>query len=151
MADNERKFSHISVSSDEDDEFVIEAGAPAAGKRYDGSAAGFGAESRIARPEETQALREGLEAPREEADAPVRSQVGNAGAPAPRVSQKGAHSASEKSSPLGAQAKRKDESYQPTTLEDLKGTPMSTMQKVIIALALAGIVAAVVYYVVFFG
>lgn len=160
MADNERKFSHISVSSDEDDEFVIEAGVPAAGKQLDVpeaeafDAAGQEAQARIVRPKEAAAPQDALDASREKACAAERSQVGKQGAPAPGSSRAGVHSTPGKASSSAASAapaRRKDDSYQPTTLEDLKGTPMSTMQKVIIALALAGVVAAVVYYVVFFG
>ena len=41
--------------------------------------------------------------------------------------------------------------YEETTLEDLEGTKMSGMQKGIIAVALIGIVAFIVYYVAFMG
>ena len=41
--------------------------------------------------------------------------------------------------------------YEETTLEDLEGTKMSSMQKGIIAVALIGIVAFIVYYVAFMG
>ena len=41
--------------------------------------------------------------------------------------------------------------YEETTLEDLESTKMSGMQKGIIAVALIGIVAFIVYYVAFMG
>ena len=41
--------------------------------------------------------------------------------------------------------------YEETTLEDLEGTKMSGMQKGIIAVALIGIAAFIVYYVAFMG
>ena len=41
--------------------------------------------------------------------------------------------------------------YEETTLEDLESTKMSGMQKGIIAVALIGIAAFIVYYVAFMG
>lgn len=59
MAQGEKKFSHITVTSDEDDDFVIQAGVPAG--------------SRSAAPDEAQAARE------DEAAGEASAQGGEAG------------------------------------------------------------------------
>lgn len=152
MAQGEKKFSHISVSSDEDDEFVIEAGRPAASRFGEGSVSeGFEgrADSRALGEESSPARLQ----PAGAADA---RKGGAAGEPCvddePSPHAGSAHGSAADAKPgarsaaAGKAAGAKND-YQPTTLEDLEGASMSMMQKVIIGLALAGIVAAVVYYI----
>lgn len=138
MAQGEKKFSHISVSSDEDDEFVIEAGVAAA--------EGSGAQTGVRTPETA-----GASAQVQPEASPAEREDGESGEPCAGV-EPSSHaesvpggSAAAKSA-VSSTARAKD-AYQPTTLEDLEGSSMSTMQKVIIGLALVGIVAAVAYYV----
>ena len=109
MAQDEKRFSHITVTpdtvSDEDDEFVIEAGVRAASDD---------AGVHSARP-----------ASEQEPGGKLKNGVG-----------------------AGAKAKdaAKRDAVRDASVDDLKGASMSTMQKAIIGIALAGIIAAVVYY-----
>ena len=155
MSQGEKKFSHISVSSDEDDEFVIEAGVSAAsrfgedvvsgsfeervGTRASGAS---GAENPSDRLHSGESLpsRGSLRERQGEGDSSAAGETA-----APEEPARGRQAGAKQAARPAAGGKG---DYQPTTLEDLKGTSMSTMQKAIIGLALAGIVAAVVYYVV---
>ena len=78
--------------------------------------------------------------------------------PAPHVPEAAPASevpaAPERSAPAPADAAtasrpRDKKGYRPTTADDLKAEPMSTMQKAIIVLALVGIAAFVAYYLFF--
>ena len=147
MAQGEKKFSHITVTSDEDDDFVIQAGVPA----------GF----RSAAPDEAQAARE------DEAAGEASAQGGEAGHEAGREDDAAAEADGveradeaiadeEADGPLpdagrsaSARSGKKKDAYRETTMEDLEATPMSLTQKVIIALALLLVVVAVVYYFLF--
>lgn len=145
MAQGERKFSHITVSSD-DDEFVIQAGVRGE-VRAD--------EERQAAEEAREAAKRGLAKEAEVAAGEKAAEDGRAPAFAEQKPGGAGREASEVAAPRSqAAAPRKaarDDGYRPTTMEDLEGGSMSTMQKAIIAIALAGIVAAVVYYLLFVG
>ena len=138
MTGDAQKFSHISVASDDEDDVVIEAGAPRSRSYGEGESAsqpsGDEAPARAAATEATAA--DGGEGPSE---SPSRTS-----APAPERAAKADKPARKTSAPA-----RKG--YEETTLEDLEGTKMSGMQKGIIAVALIGIAAFIVYYVAFMG
>ena len=128
MAQDEKRFSHITVTpdtvSDEDDEFVIEAGVRAAraGVRAASDDAGVHSARPASEQEPGGKLKNGVGAGAKAKDAAKRDAVRDA-----------------------SDADERD-GYRPTTVDDLKGASMSTMQKAIIGIALAGIIAAVVYY-----
>lgn len=121
MAQDEKRFSHITVTpdtvSDEDDEFVIEAGVRAASDD-----AGVHSARPASEQEPGGKLKNGVGAGAKAKDAAKRDAVRDA-----------------------SDADERD-GYRLTTVDDLKGASMSTMQKAIIGIALAGIIAAVVYY-----
>ncbi|MCI9261239.1 SURF2 Surfeit locus protein 2 [uncultured Adlercreutzia sp.] len=116
----ERQFSHITVSADEDDDIVIQAGiveAPAD-------------EPPVAPP-----------APSE----PVAVEVGEAEeGPAASVSR----SAVVAEEPVAPAPARPDDGYRETTLEDIESSKMNSVQKAVIVVALLGIVAFVVWFLV---
>ena len=103
---NSKEFSHITVTADDDDDVVIQAGVveePAAEE-----------------PVEEAPLEEPVDEPAaEEADDAVAEAVGETADAA---------------------------SYHETTLDDLEATKMSTTQKVIIVVAVLGIVAFAAWY-----
>lgn len=107
---NSKEFSHITVTADDDEDVVIQAGVveETAAKDDDGAVEGIA----------------------EEAPAPP---VRSAEVPVPEA----------KPQPQG---KSGDASCHETTLEDLEATKMSTTQKVIIVVALLGIVAFAAWY-----
>ena len=119
MTGEAQKFSHISVASDDEDDVVIEAGAP----RF-------------------RSYGEGESAAQPAGDEAAASAANKT--PAPERAAKADKPARKASAPA-----RKG--YEETTLADLEGTKMSGMQKGIIAVALIGIVAFIVYYVAFMG
>lgn len=145
MTGDAQKFSHISVASDDEDDVVIEAGAPRSRSYGEGESASQPSEDEAAASEvSTEAAEacggEGFAdrasagaVPAERACAPASMRAAKAGKPARKTS---------------APARK---GYEETTLEDLEGTKMSSMQKGIIAVALIGIVAFIVYYVAFMG
>lgn len=113
MTPGDTKFSHITVHADDDDEFVIQAGAPALND--DTPASVDPAVQDVAAP---------VAAPEyEQADEPSV-----------------ANQATVEAHPADSQ-----DGYRPTTVEDLKGEPMSTTQKVVIAAAVVLIVGFVVF------
>ena len=138
MTGDAQKFSHISVASDDEDDVVIEAGAPRSRSYGEGESAsqpaGDEAPARAAATEAAAA--DGGEGPSEP---PLRAST-----PAPERAVKADKPARKTSAPA-----RKG--YEETTLEDLESTKMSGMQKGIIAVALIGIAALIVYYVAFMG
>lgn len=104
---NSKEFSHITVTADDDDDVVIQAGVveePAAEEPVDEPAA-------------------------EEADDAVAEAVEEAA-----VEKEGAGETADAAS------------YHETTLDDLEATKMSTTQKVIIVVAVLGIVAFAAWY-----
>ena len=137
MTGDAQKFSHISVASDDEDDVVIEAGAPRSRSYGEGESAarpaGDEAPARAAATEAAEA--DGGEGPSE---SPSRVST-----PAPERAVK-----ADKPATASASARK---GYEETTLEDLESTKMSGMQKGIIAVALIGIAAFIVYYVAFMG
>lgn len=137
MTGDAQKFSHISVASDDEDDVVIEAGAPRSRSYGEGEPAarpaGDKAEASAAANKATAA--DGGEGPSE---SPSRAST-----PAPERAVK-----ADKPATASASARK---GYEETTLEDLESTKMSGMQKGIIAVALIGIAAFIVYYVAFMG
>ena len=137
MTGDAQKFSHISVASDDEDDVVIEAGAPRFRGYGEGESASqpAGDEAAASAANKTSVV-DGGEGFADRASAGA--------APAERVSTPAPERAAKADKPA-----RKD--YEETTLADLEDTKMSGMQKGIIAVALIGIVAFIVYYVAFMG
>ena len=137
MTGDAQKFLHISVASDDEDDVVIEAGTPRFRSYGEGEPAaqpaGDEATGSAAATEAAEA--DGGEGPSE---SPSRAST-----PAPERAAK-----ADKPAKASAPARK---GYEETTLEDLEGTKMSGMQKGIIAVALIGIAAFIVYYVAFMG
>lgn len=172
-----RTFSHITVSSDEEEDFVIEAGVRS-GARFDGvrdeadevedalagaeeagGACGAAcADARLGVDEGEAAARGVLadegEAFDDEESAASEEEAGceeDGAQPLtqPQRSQRSEQLQRRSSSAHSAAGDGEEGSYRETTMEDLEGAPMSTMQKAIVVVALLAIVAAVVYYFVF--
>lgn len=136
MTGDAQKFSHISVASDDEDDVVIEAGTPRFRSYGEGEPASQPAGDEATSAANKTAAADGGEGPSE---SPSRAST-----PAPERAAKADKPARKTSAPA-----RKG--YEETTLEDLEGTKMSGMQKGIIAVALIGIAAFIVYYVAFMG
>ena len=137
MTGDAQKFSHISVASDDEDDVVIEAGAPRFRSYREGESAAqpAGDEAAASAANKTSVV-DGGEG--------FADRASTGAAPAERVS---AH-APERAAKADKPARK---GYEETTLADLEDTKMSGMQKGIIAVALIGIVAFIVYYVAFMG
>lgn len=137
MTGEAQKFSHISVASDDEDDVVIEAGTPRFRSYGEGESAAqpAGDKAAASAANKTSAV-DGGEGFADRASAGA--------APAERVSAPAPERAAKADKPA-----RKG--YEETTLADLEGTKMSGMQKGIIAVALIGIAAFIVYYVAFMG
>ena len=135
MTGDAQKFSHISVASDDEDDVVIEAGAPRSRSYGEGESA-----SQLARDEAPSAANKTAAADGGEgsSEPPLRAST-----PAPERAAK-----ADKPATASASTRK---GYEETTLEDLESTKMSSMQKGIIAVALIGIAAFIVYYVAFMG
>lgn len=136
MTGDAQKFSHISVASDDEDDVVIEAGTPRFRSYGEGEPAAQPAGDEAMSAANKTAAADGGEGPSE---SPSRAST-----PAPERAVKADKPARKTPAPA-----RKG--YEETTLEDLEGTKMSGMQKGIIAVALIGIAAFIVYYVAFMG
>ena len=135
MTGDAQKFSHISVASDDEDDVVIEAGTPRFRSYGEGEPA-----AQPAGDEATSAANKTAAAGGGEGSSEPPSR---ASTPAPERAAK-----ADKPAKASAPARK---GYEETTLEDLEGTKMSGMQKGIIAVALIGIAAFIVYYVAFMG
>ncbi len=148
----ERKFSHITVTPDEEDDVVIQAGVPIEdwnGAADEGPGGDFG-ESPNDNPDKS--LDDALGGDLEEGAAAEPDDVFAGEALGESVSENSPSAPEEAAAPNAAEedapqrkAARK-EAYRETTMEDLEGAHMSGMQKAIIVLALLLIVAAIVYY-----
>lgn len=136
MADD-LKFTHISVTSDEDEDVVIQAGAPSAAPATSGVSSP--AVKQVTEPQAA-VTPEARATPVTEM--PVASKPASAAAPQP--APKPASAAASKT------AKKKD-GYHETTLEDIESVKMSGTQKAVIAVAVLAIIAFVVYYVFTFA
>ena len=137
MTGDAQKFSHISVASDDEDDVVIEAGAP--------RSRSYGEGESVSQPARDEALARAAATEATAADGGEGSSESPSRAftPAPERAAK-----ADKPAKASAPARK---GYEETTLEDLEGTKMSGMQKGIIAVALIGIAAFIVYYVAFMG
>lgn len=135
MTGDAQKYSHISVASDDEDDVVIEAGTPRFRSYGEGEPA-----AQPAGDETTSAANKTAAAAGGEGSSEPPSR---ASTPAPERAAK-----ADKPAKASAPARK---GYEETTLEDLEGTKMSGMQKGIIAVALIGIAAFIVYYVAFMG
>lgn len=137
MTGDAQKFSHISVASDDEDDVVIEAGAP--------RSRSYGEGESVSQPARD-------EAPARAAATEATAVDGGEGSSEPpsRASTPAPERAAKADKPAKASAPAR-KGYEETTLEDLESTKMSGMQKGIIAVALIGIAAFIVYYVAFMG
>ena len=135
------KFSRITVTSDEDDDVVIHAGArpepataPVGDARAEHAPEGGmpGDEAGI----DGSALEE--EAPRDAPDDPARTERAAASDSSERVP-------SAERAARAATSAKPNEGYRETTAEDLESAPMSLMQKIIIVLAVLAVIAIVAY------
>ena len=135
MTGDAQKFSHISVASDDEDDVVIEAGAPRSRSYGEGESAARPAGDEATSAANKTAAADGGEGPSE---------------PPSRASTLAPERAAKADKPAKASAPAR-KGYEETTLEDLESTKMSGMQKGIIAVALIGIAAFIVYYVAFMG
>ena len=126
---NDTKFTHISVTVDDDDDFVIEAGAPAAApvEPEPAESAGVAAASAASAAEPAAPVAVAAVSAVEPAIAPAAPVVASA---APAAAQKPA-----------------SQGYRETTLDDLEGEKMSGMQKGVIAAAFVAIIVFNVYLV----
>ena len=135
MTGDAQKFSHISVASDDEDDVVIEAGTPRFRSYGEGEPAAQPAGDEATSAANKTAAADGGEG---SSEPPSRAST-----PAPERAAK-----ADKPAKASAPARK---GYEETTLEDLESTKMSGMQKGIIAVALIGIAAFIVYYVAFMG
>ena len=144
MTGDAQKFSHISVASDDEDDGVIEAGAPRFRSYGEGESAAqpAGDEAAASAVNKTSVV-DGGEGFADRASAGA--------APAERVSAPAPERAAKADKPARKAPAPARKGYEETTLADLEDTKMSGMQKGIIAVALIGIVAFIVYYVAFMG
>lgn len=144
MTGDAQKFSHISVASDDEDDVVIEAGAPRFRSYGEGEPAAQPTRDEAAASAANKtAAADGGEGFADRASSGV--------APAERASTSAPERAAKADKPARKASAPARKGYEETTLEDLEGTKMSGMQKGIIAVALIGIAAFIVYYVAFMG
>lgn len=144
MTGDAQKFSHISVASDDEDDVVIEAGAPRSRSYGEGESV-----SQPAR-DEAPAHAAATEATAADGGEGLADRASSGVASAERASTPAPERAAKADKPAKASAPAR-KGYEETTLEDLESTKMSGMQKGIIAVALIGIAAFIVYYVAFMG
>lgn len=143
MTGDAQKFSHISVASDDEDDVVIEAGAPRFRSYGEGESAAQPAGDEAAASAANKSPWLTVEGFADRASAGA--------APAERVSTPAPERAAKADKPARKAPAPARKGYEETTLADLEDTKMSGMQKGIIAVALIGIVAFIVYYVAFMG
>lgn len=112
----EREFSHITVSADEDDDIVIQAGI--------------------------------VETPANEPEAVSSADA----APEAVKTEEVVEASTAETVPVAEEAPaappRVDDGYRETTLEDIESSKMNSVQKAVIVVALLGIVAFVVWFLV---
>ena len=149
MTGEAQKFSHISVASDDEDDVVIEAGAPRFRSYGEGESAGQPAGDEAAASAAAASAANKTSAASGGEGFADRASAG--AAPAERVSAPAPERAAKADKPARKASAPARKGYEETTLEDLEDTKMSGMQKGIIAVALIGIAAFIVYYVAFMG
>lgn len=113
---NEREFSHITVSADEDDDIVIQAGI--------------------------------VEAPADEPEAVSSADAAPEAVKTEEVVEASTAEAVPVAEEAPAAPPRADDGYRETTLEDIESSKMNSVQKAVIVVALLGIVAFVVWFLV---
>ena len=118
MAQDDSRFSHISVSAGDEDDVVIVAG--------------------DARAQTSSRAAEPVVPPKPE---PVSERVREGGGEPAAAPRKSAPARTEASKRPSARDR-----YEETTLDDLQNTKMSSMQKAIIVVAAIGVIAFAVYY-----
>lgn len=141
---NEQGFSHITVTADEDDDIVIQAGTPTPTAEEDAvvAVAAQGPANADA-PANTDAPAVADEATSIDIAPDGETTSPGADDRADAVSRTSSEQSSAKAVPAPA---RKDKGYHETTLEDLEGSKMTPTQKAVIVVALLGIVAFVAWY-----
>lgn len=123
---DEKTFSHITVSADDDDDFVIQAGRRRSPQAQEPRAA----VSTKKTVEESETLSD-----QDRSDSSTQKMVDERVESPEIVPEK------------ASQATSKEDGYRATQLEDLKGAPMPTAQKVVIAVAALLVVGFAVYYI----
>lgn len=144
---DQQRFSHITVSTDDDDEIVIHAGAPASGIASQMADTGAAAPE----PSAVDAADEVADAvaPRPESHvAPTTDDASEASVDASETASRDGGAVAVESTRATDRAKRKDE-YRETTLEDLEETKAPLTQRIVIVIAVLLIVAFVVYQIAF--
>lgn len=126
MADD-KVFSHITVSAEDEDDFVIQAGAPA------GANAASRKKEATKPPFEEHTVAEGKQG--------RPSEVEFGGEPHK------AHAASAAPGSARSMPSKPHDPYRETKLEDLQNTSMPTMQKVVLVAALLLVLGFIVYYI----
>lgn len=125
-------FAHITVSSDDEDDFVIQAGVQSG---FASDAREGGGEGPVSHSAPTAST---ADEPQPEPATVVESE------PAPER----ADAAPEGQGASGVRGASADRGYRETTLEDLESAPMSSMQKGVIVAAVLAIAAFVLWYMV---
>ncbi|HIS39684.1 MAG TPA: hypothetical protein IAC12_02410 [Candidatus Aphodovivens avistercoris] len=136
----ERKFSRIAVSMDDEDDIVIEAGAPRS-EGADGPAAERGAEADADAGAEP-ARDAAADVADADADADFDSDAEDARGSEPQA----APSADVADGAGESPALRRTDGTRGTSLEDLEGSKMGGVQKAVIIVAVLGLIAFGVYY-----
>ncbi|MDO4290349.1 MAG: hypothetical protein Q4C41_03850 [Eggerthellaceae bacterium] len=143
MADD-MKFSHITVTTDDEDDVVIQAGKKAPASVAPDRAATEGVAAGAAETAEA--------APSPSSSTPVSGVSTKVASEASPTSASDASTASAAAAPAQRAAGVSEPSgapkdtYHATTLEDIESTKMSLTQKVVIALAVLGIAGFAVWY-----
>lgn len=136
MVSSKRGFSHISVSADDEDDLVIEAGAPASCPEGGAGGAAWAGAGEA-----------GGEAPAPEPAAAQRDDAADGGGAADDDGAAGA--AEPEAEPAPRPARKADDAAYRTSLEDLQNSKMGGVQKAVIVVAAIALVAFAVYYLFF--
>ena len=148
MSVGDKQFSHISVSSDDDDEIVIEAGLRHEVGAKESTLSAESAQDAEESAQDAEELAQDTEELAQEAEEYFAEESNSIAEH--ELDVEPLHD-TEPTSPTNPAKSQRMDDYVPTTLEDLENSSMSGMQKAIIAIALVGIVAALVYYFFFLG
>lgn len=146
----EMRFSRIAVTADDEDDFVIEAGAkPAEEEVFDVLEAApaevaVPAEAEVAFADAAPAAEAALEAEALAAEA-LAAEAVEAGA----VAIASAAAEAKPATPAQSPSASRSSGHHETTLEDLDSVKMSGVQKGVIAIAVVAVVAFVAYYLLF--
>ena len=134
----ETKFTHISVTPEEEEDIVIQAGAVPKEEVESETLEAAADEPSSSDVGETddEAFRAGVESETAEVEAIKPKAAKN---------QEAAKNQKAAKSKKAAKAAKKDD-YKPTTLEDIESSKMPTMQKVIIVIAVIAVIVFFLYY-----